>query len=83
MYTNHTFGFLVAEVQLDSITMPYNTPDVGAEPDFYIDFTAVGADVNPKRKPLDKDVFDSTFWQSKQINAVIMPWVPFFSNCDT
>lgn len=23
-----------------------------------------------------------TFWKSKLINAVIMPWIPFLSNCD-
>jgi len=44
--------------------------------------TAKGPDINPVRKNLDKDVFDSTFWDSKQINAVIMPWLPYFSNCE-
>ena len=38
--------------------------------------------VNPTTKNLDKDAFDSTYWQSKQISAVVMPWVPFFSNCN-
>jgi len=27
-------------------------------------------------------VYDTNFWESKQISAVVMPWIPFFSNCD-
>ena len=23
-----------------------------------------------------------TYWQSKQISAVVMPWLPYFSNCN-
>ena len=42
--------------------MPYNTPDVGEEPDLYLDFTAFGEGVNPIKKNLDKDVYDNTFW---------------------
>jgi hypothetical protein len=67
---------------MEGITMPYNTPDIGDEPYLYLDMTAYGEGVNPVRKALDKDIFDNTFWQSKQINAVIMPWVPYFSNCN-
>lgn len=44
--------------------------------------TATGPGINPIRKSLDTDVFDSTYWQSRQINAAIMAWIPFFSNCE-
>jgi len=47
-----------------------------------VDFTAKGGSINPKIKDLTKDVFDTNFWGSKQINSVVMPWIPFFSNCD-
>ena len=82
MFTNETNGILVSEAQLEGITIPYNTPDVGLEPEFYLDMTAKGEGVTPVRKLLDRDQFDSTFWQSKLINSAIMPWIPFFSNCE-
>jgi len=82
MGTDRTFGILVSEAQIAGVTMPYNTPDVGNEPLFYIDMTSTAEGVNPRPKELDKDVFDSTFWQSKQVQAVIMPWIPFFTNCE-
>lgn len=44
--------------------------------------TSTAPGVNPVRKNLDKDVYDSTFWDSNQINALMMPWLPFFSNCE-
>ena len=69
-------------MQLEGITMPYNSPDYGEDPNLWLDFTSTAEGVNPGTKALDKDAFDSTYWQSKQINAVIMPWIPFFSNCD-
>jgi len=47
-----------------------------------VSIPAEGNKVNPTTKNLDKDAFDVTFWKSKLINAVIMPWIPFFSNCD-
>ena len=62
--------------------MPYNVPDLGNEPLFYIDMSSTAEGVNPGTKGLEKDIFDGTFWQSKQVSAVIMPWIPFFSNCE-
>jgi len=82
MGTARTFGILIAQRQMSGVTMPYNAPDVGNEPLFYIDMTSTAEGVNPQPKGYDKDVFDATFWQSKQVQAVIMPWVPFFSNCE-
>ena len=81
MNTNYTYGFLISETILEGITLPYNTPDVFEEPNLYLDMTAYSDEINPTSKNLEKDVFDNTFWQSKQINAVIMPWLPYFSNC--
>ena len=46
MYTNDTFGIIINDVLLSSITMPYNAPDYGNEPSFYIDMTATGPDIN-------------------------------------
>lgn len=57
-------------------------PDWGQEPPFYLDMTATGAGVNPVRKNLDKDVYDSTYWDSNGLTANVMPWLPFFSNCE-
>ena len=76
---------MISEDQLQGITLPYNTPHIN-DPDFdreaVLDMTASGPDVNPRPKRLTKDVYDSNFWGSKQINSVVMPWIPFFSNCD-
>jgi hypothetical protein len=80
--TNHTYGFIINEVQMEGVTMPYNSVDYGEDPKLWLDFVAIGDKVNPTHKDMDKDAFDNTYWQSKQINAVIMPWIPFFSNCD-
>ena len=92
--TNYTHGVIITESQLEGITLPYNTPDYKNDPVLWLDFTSTNQPdangnpipdkfrVNPTTKNLDKDVFDPTYWQSKQINAVIMPWFPFFSNCD-
>ena len=62
--------------------MPYNSVDFGEDPALWLDFVAIDEKANPTHKDMDKDAFDSTYWQSKQINAVVMPWIPFFSNCD-
>jgi hypothetical protein len=82
MGTDHTYGVLISEAQMAGVTIPYNAPDLGNEPLFYIDMTSTAPGVNHRRKHLKKDVYDGTFWQSKQVNAVIMPWIPFFSNCE-
>lgn len=82
MGTDRTYGVLISEAQMAGVTMPYNAPDVGNEPLFYIDMTSTAEGVNPVPKELDKDVYDATFWQSKQVQAVIMPWIPFFTNCE-
>ena len=62
--------------------MPYNTPDYGNDPDLWVDFVATGPNINPTTKNLDKDAFDMTYWQSKQISTVVMPWLPYFTNCN-
>jgi hypothetical protein len=62
--------------------MPYNCVDYPNDPSLWLDFVSTGDDIKMTQKDLDKDAFDNTYWQSKQINAVIMPWIPFFSNCD-
>jgi hypothetical protein len=80
--TNHTFAFILNEVQMDGTTMPYNSVDYGEDPELWLDFVSTAPGVNMTSKDLDKDAFDNTYWQSKQINAVVMPWIPFFSNCD-
>jgi hypothetical protein len=73
-----TFGFLISETFLNGITIPYNSPDVENDPSFFLDMTAkVGLLPN---RGYDKDAFDSTYWQSRQITSAIMSWVPFFSN---
>lgn len=82
MYTNKTFAFLVSKSTSEGITLPYNMPDWGNEPDFYLDMTATGDTINPVRKNIEKDVYDSTYWDANLITANIMPWLPFFSNCE-
>jgi hypothetical protein len=66
---------------LEGFTIPYNAPDYGNDPSLWLDFVSTD-NVNPTTKRTDKDIFDTTYWQSKQINAVVMPWIPYFSNCD-
>jgi len=73
---------VLSESKLEGITMPYNTPDFGDEPNLWLDFTSREGKVNPGGRNYNKDVYDQTFWQSKQINAVVAPWIPFFTNCN-
>jgi hypothetical protein len=80
--TNQTYAFILNEAQMEGTTMPYNSVDYGDDPDLWIDFVSLAPGVNMTHKNLDKDAFDNTYWQSKQINSVVMPWIPFFSNCD-
>jgi len=82
MGTPKTWAVLISAQQMVGVTMPYNVPDLGNEPLFYIDMSSTAEGVNPGTKGLEKDIFDGTFWQSKQVSAVIMPWIPFFSNCE-
>jgi len=42
MFTNKTYGILISEFYLEGITIPYNSPDVISDPDFFIDMTATG-----------------------------------------
>lgn len=78
--TGTTFGFLISETFLSGITIPYNAPDVANDQTFFLDMTAkIGL---PAQRGYDKDVYDSTYWQSRQITSAIMSWVPFFSNCE-
>ncbi len=79
-----TWGVMVSRQTSTSIgiTLPYNMPDWGSEPNFYLDMTASDSTINPVRKAIDKDVYDSTYWDAKLIDANIMPWIPFFSNCE-
>ena len=58
-------------------------PDV-SDTDFLlvIDMTSTHPDVTTKPKLIDKDVHDSNYWDTNLISALVMPWIPFFSNCD-
>jgi hypothetical protein len=82
MGTGNTWGILVAAQQMAGVTLPYNAPDLGSEPLFYIDMTSTAPGVNMGTRRLEKDVFDSSYWQAKQVSAVIMAWIPYFSNCE-
>jgi len=82
MFTNQTFAIVIDDALLDTFTMPYNSPDYFSEPKFYIDMTSRAEGIDLVDRKLSKDVYDSTYWQSKQINAVVMPWIPYFSNCE-
>ena len=96
MYTKKTYGALVSQSYLEGITLPYNIPDVSALNFLLlIDMTSTyrglvpnrtnsvsTKGVTPKPKIIDKDVFDSNYWDTNQITALVMPWIPFFSNCD-
>jgi hypothetical protein len=77
-----TYGFVLNEMQMKGITMPYNSIDYGEDPMLWLDFVSQEEGVVMTDKDLDKDAFDNTYWQSKQINSVVFPWIPFFSNCD-
>jgi hypothetical protein len=59
---NYTYGILIGETQMDGMTIPYNAPDLGNEPLFYIDMTSTAEGINKGTKGLAKDAFDSTFW---------------------
>lgn len=52
------------------------------EPPFYLDMTSAGKNINPVRYPYTTDPFDSTYWDSIGLKATIMPWIPYFSNCE-
>lgn len=67
MGSNVTFAALVSVQTSQGITLPYNMPDWNNEPLFYLDMTAKGHGVTTVRKKIDKDVFDSTYWDAKQI----------------
>jgi len=82
MYSNKVWAMFVAKSNTLGITIPYNMPDWGREPEFYIDMTARGSNINPVRRPIDKDVFDSTYWDAQLMQANIMLWLPYFSNCE-
>jgi hypothetical protein len=47
------------------ITFPYNAINYLQDPNLWFDFVAVGPDIKLTSRHLDKDVFDSTYWQSK------------------
>ena len=66
MFTNLTWGVLIGAAQLSSvITIPYNAPDPATNPNFILNFASTSEDgATPVRKTLDKDVYDSTFWDS-------------------
>jgi len=51
MYSNVTFAMLVSKSISEGLTLPYNMPDWGKEPQFYLDMTARGEGVNPVRRP--------------------------------
>ena len=80
--TDFSHAAIIGEVLLEGVTMPYNAPDWGNDPDLWIDFVSTGPGINPTTKNLDKDQFDSTYWQSRKISAIVMPWIPFFTNCN-
>ena len=68
--------------------MPYNIPDLGNEPLFYIEMTSTKAGgtgvnrVNKLPKGYSADPNDELFWQSKLVNAALVPYLPYFSNCE-
>jgi hypothetical protein len=75
-----TFIILLSSTYHENVVMPYNAPDIGSDPDFFLDMTAnVGL---PPSRNYQKDVFDSTYWQSKEITSAFVTWFPFFSNCE-
>ena len=76
--SDNTYGFIISSTFLEGITIPYNAPDVEEDPNLFLDMTA-SLGLPPKRN-YDKDVYDTTYWQSRQITSAIMSWVPFFSN---
>ena len=57
MFTNFTNGILIDDTQLNGITIPYNAPNIGNLPPFYLDMTATGPGINPIRKNIETDVF--------------------------
>lgn len=75
------FAILISSTILETVIVPYNAPDIENPKILYLDMTEpVGL---PPDRMLDKDVYDATFWQSREIDSLIMSWIPFFSNCDT
>lgn len=50
---------------MDGTTMPYNSIDYGNDPKLWLDFISQAPGVNVTSRNLDKDVFDSTYWESK------------------
>lgn len=47
-----------------------------------MDMTSTAEGVNKGTKGMKGDPYDGTFWDSKQVNAVVMSWLPYFSNCE-
>jgi len=75
------FAVLIASNILETVIVPYNSPDIENPKKFFVDMTeSIGL---PPDWNLDKDVYDATFWQSREIDSLIMSWIPYFSNCDT
>lgn len=80
--TNRTHAAIIGEVLLEGVTIPYNSPDYGADPSLWIDFVSLSDGINPTTRNLEKDTFDATYWQSRKVSAVVMPWFPYFTNCN-
>lgn len=50
---------------MDGTTMPYNSVDYGNDPNLWLDFVSLAPGVNTTSRNLNKDVYDSTYWESK------------------
>ena len=76
--SDNTYGFIISSTFLEGIKIPYNAPDVENDQSLFLDMTAK-LGLLPTRS-YNKDVYDTTYWQSRQITSAIMSWIPFFSN---
>ncbi len=64
---------------LSNVVFPYNMPDLGNEPELYVDM--ISKDKPLLREDIQVNRYDETFWQSLGITVLTMEWLPFFVNC--
>ena len=78
------FAALVWDGSYGTIDMPFNLIDLIKADGSFINpwLLDTGANVEWNGTSYDAPPFDNTFWINFGVNSVVLPWLPYFMNCE-
>lgn len=82
--TNKLFFFVITSSSTNNYDLPFNmysNSDYDINSPLLVDYIPITNKSFTYDHNIEEDPFTSTYWASENLKGLVLPWIPYFSNC--